>query len=326
MTPLVGNDEAQAAFFTAASGGSMPHTWLFTGPEGVGKATFAREAAAHVLASAADPSIPLAMATSLAGSAIAGQVRAGSHPDFRVLERLPKDPKKPEAGLARSIKVDQIRELQPMFATRPTYSNRRIVIIDSIDDCERSAANALLKNLEEPPAGTIFLLISHAPGRLLPTIRSRCRVLRFEPLSDAEVAAILREALPEAVAEEIDTLVLAGKGSPGRALAFAGLDLAAIEREIHAIARTGDPSNAIRARLGSALGAKASQSRYEAFLARVPSFIAEQSHARQGEALRVALDAYADASALSDAAIRLSLDPNATVFEMGGVIARLAAD
>ena len=324
MTSLVGNAGPRAAFYTAAASLSMPHAWLITGPEGVGKARFARDASEHILASAADPSIPLREDVDLSGNAMASQVRHRSHPDFRMLERLPKDPKKPEGGLARSIKVDQIRDLQPLFATRPPYSQRRIVIIDSIDDCERSAANALLKNLEEPPSGTIFLLISHSPGRLLPTIRSRCRVLRFEPLADDAVAAIVRDQLPDADDEEVATLVRAGKGSPGRALAFAGLDLAAIEREIGAIAQSGDPSNAIRARLGSALALKAAQPRYEAFLDRVPSFIAEQARVREGEALRTAIDAYADARSLAEAALGLSLDANATVFEMGGVIARLA--
>src|SRR3546814_4734811 len=86
------------------------------------------------------------------------------------------------------------------------------------DDLERGAANALLKNLEEPPAGTLFLLVSHAPGRLLPTIRSRCRMLRFSPLSDDEMETVLRAELPDADVHEIAALIAAGEGSPGRAL------------------------------------------------------------------------------------------------------------
>ena len=107
----------------------------------------------------------------------------------------------------------------------------------------------LLKNLEEPPAGTIFLLISHAPGRLLPTIRSRCRLLRFDPLDDAAMAGVLRDALPECDAAEIAALVKAGQGSPGRALGFAGLELAKLDEAMAAIARDGDPGNARRAKL-----------------------------------------------------------------------------
>src|SRR6202012_4948803 len=106
-----------------------------------------------------------------------------------------------------SISIDQVRTLQAMFATTPSLSRRRVIVIDAIDDLERPAANALLKNLEEPPAGTIFLLASHAPGRLLPTIRSRCRLLRFETLGDDAMAAIIREEIPEASVEEVAALV-----------------------------------------------------------------------------------------------------------------------
>ena len=324
MTSVRGNDAARTAFFNAARSDAMHHCWLFTGPMGVGKASFAGDAATHILVHAADPSVPLDPATDVSQHPIARQIVAGSHPDFRILHRLPRNPDKPDRDIARSIPIAQVRALQPMFATRPSHSARRIIIIDSIDDCERAAANALLKNLEEPPAGTIFLLISHAPGRLLPTIRSRCRVLRFDPLPDALMTDVLREMLEGTSAEEVDALVRAGQGAPGRALTFAGLDIAALDREMAEIATSGDPSNAIRARLGSALGAKAAQPRYEAFLARAPSFVAEQARGLHGEALRSALDAYASARSLSDTALRQSLDATATVFEMGGVIARLA--
>jgi DNA polymerase III subunit delta' len=200
-----------------------------------------------------------------------------------------------------------------------------VVVIDSIDEVERpGAANALLKVLEEPPQGTIFLLVSHSPGRLLPTIRSRCRLLRFDPLATGEVAAILRAELPDATASEIDALVRAGEGSPGRALGFAGLDLAALEADMNLIATTGDPSNAVRARLAKLLALKAAQPRYEAFLERAPSFIAERARTLSGEPLRVAIEAYGAARNLAGAAQGLSLDASGTVFEMGGLIARLA--
>jgi DNA polymerase-3 subunit delta' len=251
-------------------------------------------------------------------------IAAGAHPDYRELVRLPKDAAKPDEALARSITIAQVRSLQPLFATKPSLSERRVIVIDSIDDLERGGANALLKNLEEPPAGTIFLLVSHAPGQLLPTIRSRCRLLRFEPLGDEQVARILRSELPEVSASEIDALVRAGEGSPGRALGFAGLDIAALESDMAALADTGDSSNAVRSRLARLLGAKAAQPRYEAFLDRSPSFIAERARTRSGEGLRTALDAYAAARELAEAATGLSLDAGATVFEMSGLIARLS--
>ena len=326
MTSLVGNTAAKAAFRSAMSGSQLHHAWLIAGPEGVGKASFARAAAARMLAEGAD-------ATNLPGdfdlpesSPTRRMIEAGAHPDYRVLERLPKDPAKPGENIARSISIAQVRGLGPMFATKPSMSRRRVIVIDSIDDVEQpGAANALLKNLEEPPEGTIFLLVSHSPGRLLPTIRSRCRVLRFDPLSDAEVASVLRLQLPEASAAEIDALVRAGGGSPGRAIGFAGLDLATLDGEMAAIALRGDADNAIRSRLAKTLGAKAAQPRYEAFLARVPTFIAEQARDRQGRALAEALDAYDTAARLGPLALAQSLDAQATVFELGGILARLAA-
>jgi DNA polymerase-3 subunit delta' len=321
---LIGNESARDALAAAMASGALHHAWLIAGPEGVGKGAFARIAAARMLAEASEPQklspgweVPETTQT-------AHLIAAGAHPDYRELVRLPKDAAKPDEALARSITIAQVRSLQPLFATKPSLSSRRVVVIDSIDDLERGGANALLKNLEEPPAGTIFLLVSHAPGQLLPTIRSRCRLLRFEPLPSDQVAAILRAELPQASASEIEALVRAGEGSPGRALGFAGLDLAALEGDMATLAETGDPSNAVRSRLAKLLGAKAAQPRYEAFLHRSPSFIAERARKRSGEGLRTALDAYAEARELAGAATGLSLDAGATVFEMSGLIARLS--
>ena len=323
-TGLIGNETARAALLAAMQSGALHHAWLITGPEGVGKGAFARAAALRMLAEAGDRDALRAGFEVSADSRTAHFVAAGSHPDYRELVRLPKDADKPDENLARSITIAQVRGLQPLFATKPSLSERRVVLIDSIDDLERAGANALLKNLEEPPAGTIFLLVSHTPGRLLPTIRSRCRLLRFEPLADAQVASVLRAELPAASASEIEALVRAGEGSPGRALGFAGLDLAALETDMAAIAETGDPSNAIRSRMARLLGAKAAQPRYEAFLDRAPSFIAERAKLTAGERIRTATDAYHAARELAGAALGLSLDASATVFEMGGMIARLA--
>ncbi|MBQ1499215.1 MAG: AAA family ATPase [Sphingomonas sp.] len=320
---LMGNEPAREALAAAMRNGNLHHAWLIAGPEGVGKGMFARAAALRMLAeAAARDSLAPGWAVP-PESQTAHLIEAGAHPDYRELVRLPKDPDKPDEALARSITIAQVRSLQALFATKPSFSSRRVIVIDAIDDLERGGANALLKNLEEPPAGTIFLLVSHAPGRLLPTIRSRCRLLRFEALGDGDVAEILRAQLPDATAGEIAALVRAGEGSPGRALGFAGLDIASIETEMAALADTGDPSNLIRARLAKQLGAKAAQPRYEAFLERAPSFIAERAKALSGDALRTALDAYAAARELGGAATGLSLDASATVFEMGGILARL---
>ena len=317
MTSLYGNALARQAFAAALNGGSLHHAWLIAGPEGVGKASFAMLAARRILAGVEQPddfSIP-------ADDRTQHLIDAGSHPDFRKLERLPKDEKKPEQGLARSITVAQVRALEPFLGVKPTYSDRRVVLIDSADDLERNGANALLKNLEEPPPGTVFFLVSHAPGRLLPTIRSRCRLLRFEPLGDGDMRAALADA--GAKPGEIDELVRVGQGSPAQALAMAGLDVAGLDKALGEIAK-GDPSNAVRAQLASALALKAAQPRYEAFLDRAPRYIATQAQGRTGEALRTALDAYDAARNLAASALGLSLDAQGTVFEMGGIVASLA--
>lgn len=324
MTSLVGNAAAHAAFLAAMRGGALHHAWLLAGPEGVGKATFARAAAIRLLAEGADPGgLPPGLDVPV-GTYARTLVEAGSHPDFRVLDRLPKDADKPEQGTARSITIAQVRALQPMFATAPSMSRRRIVLIDAVDDLERpGASNALLKNLEEPPAGTIFLLVSHAPGRLLPTIRSRCRLLRFTELHDDDVATVIRQIQPQASDDDVAALVAASDGAPGQALRYAGLDIAEIDAAIRAIAGDGDRDNARRLRLGKALGGKAAQPRYEAFLDRAPAFIARAARTRSGPALRTALDAHAAARDLAGAAIGLSLDAQATVVEMAGIVATL---
>lgn len=323
MTLPVGNDAAHAAFAAAVESGALHHAWLFAGPEGVGKASFARAAALRLLAEGASPGTLPPGFDVPEGDRTRSLIAAGSHPDYREMARLPKDADKPGQDLARSISIAQVRSLQPLFATTPSMSSRRVVLIDAIDDLERGGANALLKNLEEPPAGTIFLLISHAPGRLLPTIRSRCRLLRFDPLDDRLMAGVLRAQLPQCDDAEIAALVKAGHGAPGRALGFAGLELAKLDDAMAAIARDGDPGNARRTRLAKLLAPKAAQPRYEAFLDRAPAFIASAAPSRQGRRLQTALDSYDAARALAASARGLSLDSQATVYEMAGLVAKL---
>lgn len=321
-----GNAEAHREFRAAIDSGALHHAWLFAGPAGVGKGSFARAAALRLLAEAAAPgSLPPGFGVP-ADNRARTLIAAGSHPDYRELVRLPKDAEKGEGELARSITIAQVRALQRMFAVKPSFSARRVVVIDSVDDLERpGASNALLKNLEEPPEGTIFLLVSHAPGRLLPTIRSRCRRLRFDPLEDAEMARALNAALPGTPASEIDALVRVGEGSPGRALSYAGLDLSALDDAMAAIARDGDPANRHRLALAASLAAKTAQPRYEAFLDRAPRFIARAAAERRGASLRIALDAHERAIAVAATARAVSLDPQATVFELAGLVARLAS-
>ena len=249
MSTIVGHDATIAAFRAALHGERLHHAWLLTGPQGVGKFTTAMQFAKRMLAEGMGLSpdtpgieVPLQHPTSRL-------FEAWSHPDFALLDRLPKDEKvaaKPRAEwgedeeLSRSIRVGQVRALNQMFATAPSMSSRRVIVIDDAETFEVSAANALLKRLEEPPQGTIFLMVSHSPGRLLPTIRSRCRVLRFGKLDDAAMTSVLRAQLPEADAAEIAALVSAGDGAPGRALHFGGLEIAAIDAALRDLASHGE--------------------------------------------------------------------------------------
>lgn len=320
MSGLVGHREAVASLREAATSGRLHHAWLLAGPKGIGKARFAGLAAHWLLARATGRLDDRGDLTVPAEHPTARLLAAGSHPDFKLLERLVRDKTEDRA---RSITIDQVRSLQATMAMTPSLSDTRIVIVDAAEDMERPGANALLKLLEEPPAGTIFLLVSHAPGSLLPTIRSRCRVLRFSPLEDAETRAVLDAALPQADTAEIDALVAIAEGAPGTALRFAGLEIAALDAAIEKIAVHGDPTNALRAALARTLALKAAQPRYEAFLARAPSRIAAAARTGRGDiAATVAL--WSQARRIADSAVRLSLDPQLTVFEIGGLLAKVA--
>jgi DNA polymerase III subunit delta' len=239
---------------------------------------------------------------------------------MRWLERLVNEK---TGNLNRNISVGQVRELGEFMSLTAALSPWRVTVIDTIDELESSGANALLKILEEPPPNTIFFLISHAPGRLLPTIRSRCRRLDFAVLDDDAMASVLehRTSLDAAERQKVITMAF---GSAGRAVAFAELDLAKLEDAALMILRQGDPTNARRSDLASELGKKAAAERYAAFLELAPSLIAREARRLEGGKRERALDAYARARELAAIAPRLSLDPAATVFQIGGILAGVA--
>lgn len=318
---IVGQDRAVEQFRAAWDSGALHHAWLLAGPRGVGKAAFARAAATRILADTAGPKVDLPGLQTPDDHPVARLVEAGSHPDMRVLERLENEK---TGNLARNISVEQIRRLGELFDLTPSLSPWRAVVIDCADDLEASAANALLKMLEEPPANCVFFLVSHAAGRLLPTIRSRCRRLDFAPLDADAMTSILAKALRELKDSQREKVIAMAGGSAGRALAFAELDLARLEDAALKIAREGDPTNARRSDLASQLGRKPAAERYAAFLDLVPSLIAREARGLSGPRREQALDAYARARELTMLAPRLSLDPAATVFQLGGILASVA--
>ena len=248
---MIGHDDAWEAWRAALAGERMHHAWLLTGKAGLGKTAFALAAAHELVGGGSDPA---------------------QHPDVLILTygpRTKEDEKKRDDGKpyerARGIKVDQIREVQRRLTTRPTLGDNRAVIIDPADDLERGAANALLKSLEEPPIGTFFLLISHSPARLLPTIRSRCRTLRFPSLSDEALGRFLAEQT-DAPADERSAAIAAAAGSPGAALAFVALGLAATAKAMRCIRDSGDSDFTARGELTSLIGTRPERERLRAVL------------------------------------------------------------
>jgi DNA polymerase III subunit delta' len=318
---IIGQDRAVEQFASAWATRRLHHAWLLAGPKGVGKASFAHSAARRVLADAAGPTLDLPGIETPDDHPIVKLVEAGSHPDMRWLARLPKE--KGE-GLARDITVSQVRTLGEFMGMTAGMSPWRVAVIDSMDELNKEASNALLKMLEEPPPNTLFFLISHAAGRLLPTIRSRCRRSDFKALDDGAMTSILAEQAPQVNGAERQRFISMSFGSAGRALAFAELDLAKLEDSALAILRQGDPTNSRRSDLATELGKKGAAERYAAFLELAPSLIAREAQQLDGPRRERALDAYGKARELAAIAPRLSLDPASTVFQIGGILADVA--
>jgi len=234
---LIGHENEVELFLKSFNSKALHHGWLITGDEGIGKATLAYKIARFLL-SAEDNKEYVSIDIS-PDSPVFGQVVQRSHPDFKVLERdyTETDKKKLlkaikqgdevdnelKGSLKRSavIKVEDVRDVVS-FLSKSSFNNGwRVVIVDSADDLNTSSANALLKILEEPPLKSILLLLSHNPGKLLPTIRSRCAKLALKPLKDDEVASLLRRYMPELKEVEIKGLVKIAGGSVGRAIKYA---------------------------------------------------------------------------------------------------------
>lgn len=291
----------------------MHHAWLLAGKKGLGKMAFATAAARKLVA---EPGIPQS---------------AGTHPDILVLANLPKDDKeerKREEGkpyeTKRNIAVDQIRQMQARLTTRPTLGSRRAVIIDPADDLEKGSANALLKSLEEPPAGTFFLLVAHRPARLLPTIRSRCRLLRFPPLDDAAIGRLLATHAPDADNETRAAAIAAAAGSPGAALDFVAQDLGRLDALMRRIARNGDRDFSLRGQLASEIGARPDRERIAAVLDLARATVAGMVDDAPPFAMPAIADAHAEVVRLAAQVPTYNFDPGLLVMHIGGLLAGAA--
>lgn len=208
LGPVYGHAQARQEFLAALASGRMHHGWLMRGPRGVGKARLALRFAMRLLGDRSDFSAQ-------PDEAIAKLVLAGSHPDLRIIQRPIDDKGKRKT----EIPVDSVRDLAQFFSLRPALGGWRVAIIDAVDELNRFGANAVLKTLEEPPAKAVLLLISHGEQALLPTIRSRCRVLRCGPLNDREELAVMAQA--GQTGAKADMIAQLAPGRPGRALELA---------------------------------------------------------------------------------------------------------
>ena len=285
---LQGAEAAEASFIDAMQRGRLHHAWLLVGPEGVGKATFAYRAARRLLGAAPDPEGgPLG---SRPDDPVSRQVIAHSHPDLMVLEREAAD------GKARkSIPVDEARRLPEFFSKAPATSPYRVAIIDAADDLNVNAANAVLKTLEEPPARGVLFLVSHAPGRLLPTIRSRCRRLSFRAW-DLEDCTRWLAGHAGLVEEEARHLSRMAHGAPGKALSLAEAGAIEVDRAARDLLRAlpdTDPSSLLAMTDGFRGGEGAA--RFELLLERMADQIRVMAQETAAQASPASLDGWAQA-------------------------------
>ena len=230
-----GHDEAEQALLDAYRGGRMPHAWLIGGAPGIGKATLAYRMARFVLArpDGSTPAVQTAGSLALPPDDRATRlIAAQGHPDLLVLERRPG-----ESGALRTvIAVEDVRRLVPFLGSTAGEAGWRVVVVDSADELNAAGANALLKLLEEPPRRCLFLIVSHAPGRLLATIRSRCRRLLLRPLAPADIG----RAVGAALGRNPDDMVVqkaaaAADGSVAHAIALIGGPLLAVRERVMAL-------------------------------------------------------------------------------------------
>jgi DNA polymerase-3 subunit delta' len=260
---LVGHARAELALLEALRSRRFAHAWLIGGPEGVGKATFAYRIARFILAQA-DPFARALLASSLDISPkekVAREIAACAHPDLFVLERTVGSTGK----LRTEIAVEDARRATSFLQTTSAQGGWKVVIVDVADELNRNAANALLKIIEEPPDRSLVLLVAHAPARLVPTIRSRCRRLRLDPLTPAQIVEIVSGlpdpgASPEAIAEA----AALAEGSARRALLLLEEQAVELTRMVHAALEAPKADwRTASLRLASRLGARGGEAAYD---------------------------------------------------------------
>jgi DNA polymerase-3 subunit delta' len=235
---LYGHQDAEAALLNAYRSARIPHAWLIGGAQGIGKATLAYRMARFVLTHRNPVGSGVQGAKTLhvdPADPVARRIAAGAHGGLLVLQRSAND-----RGVMRTvITVDETRETIAFFGSTAATDGWRVCIVDTVDELNPNAANALLKTLEEPPRQSLFLLVSHAPGRVLPTILSRCRRLILRPLSRGDVIQAASNAADIAGDDPLLSQAAdAAEGSVARALTFLGGDGVKLQKRTEALLAT----------------------------------------------------------------------------------------
>lgn len=245
-TSLFGHESAERLFLEAVNQNRIHHGWLITGPKGIGKATFAWRVAKFLLSNNpgdADaggsglfgeelPPIEFATLSLDEDDQTARRVEAGGHGGLSLVERSVNES---TGKLRNDIVINDIRKLGGFFSQTASEGGWRVAIIDAADEMNIAAANALLKILEEPPEKSILLLIAHSPGRLLPTIKSRCRQLALKPLPDDSVRAVLAARFPDLGNDDLNAAAVMAAGAPGKAIELIGRTGIELYRELAAL-------------------------------------------------------------------------------------------
>jgi DNA polymerase-3 subunit delta' len=330
QTPvLFGHADAEQTLLDAYRGTRIPHAWLIGGPPGIGKATLAYRFARFVLAYP-DPNAPAVQsARTLAlpdDHPVLRRVSAQGHPELLVLERQINEK---TGKLFQDIRVDDVRRSVSFFGSTAGEGGWRIAIVDSVDELNASSANALLKVLEEPPRRAMLLLVSHAPGRVLPTIRSRCRVLTLRPLSVDDTARAAAHALGRIPEEpKLRGAAEAADGSVARALMLLeGPALALRQRVLDLIGQLPNPDRRALHALGDAL-AGTEPATLATFLDTVNAWLAAQlagGSQEPGRLARVAA-AWEKINAAAADAAEYNLDRKPLIFAIFGWLAEAARD
>ncbi len=254
---LLGHKDIEDLFLRCWKDNSLHNSWIISGVKGVGKATFAYKVARFILSADENKKNQYTSLDVLPDSQVFRLVAGSSHPDLKVLQRdyTDTDRKKilkaikdgdglspeelKELKKSAYIRVDDVRTINEFLSRKSSGDGWRVVIIDSIDDMNSAAANAVLKILEEPPHKVLMLLISHNPNRLLPTIKSRCAKIEMRPLAINDVASLLRRYRSDLSEKDIKRIAAIASGSIGKALIYADNNAADLYDELCGLAASG---------------------------------------------------------------------------------------